>query len=285
MGLITEVFDTFTVLQNYLSFMFIKIGEMKHPEYNGIQEMAAYRLHSDVFELLKPYLKKEMHVIDFGCGQGAFSQRLVDEGMIVDACDINTDQIKAKVNKKITLDLNKELDLNSFSEKYDVLIALEILEHLQNPWKYLSDCLKLLKDDGIILLSTPNISNFVSRLRFFMRGSLIAFEKTDLVHGHITPLSFVQIENLCDQLGLEIVKKGNAGPVPIFHIYGFSLFALFRNTILPLLYPFMSGPKKGRASCLYIKKKEVKWISLHFMINSLIMKHSGMILPDVRIMT
>lgn len=235
--------------------MFIQIGNLKPPEYNGIQEMAAYRLHSDVFGLLEPYLKKGMHILDFGCGQGAFSQRLVDAGMIVDACDINTEQIKAKVSKKITLDLNKELDPASFSEKYDMLIALEILEHLQNPWKYLSDCKKLMNDDGLILLSTPNISNFVSRLRFFMRGSLIAFEKTDLVHGHITPLSFIQIENLCDQLGLEVLKKGNAGPVPIFHLYGLSVFSFFRNTLLPLFYPFMSGPKRGRALVYILRKK------------------------------
>lgn len=236
--------------------MFIQFGELKPPDYKGIQEMAAYRLHADVFKILEPYLKKEMHVIDFGCGQGAFSQRLVDAGMIVDACDINTEQIKAKVNKKITLDLNKNIDLNLFPEKYDVLIAMEILEHLHDPWKYLGDCLRLLKDDGIILLSTPNISNFVSRLRFFMRGSLVAFEKTDLVHGHITPLSFIQIENLFEHLGLEIVNRGYAGPVPLFHFYGFSVFSVFRNSVLPLIYPFMSGPKRGRALVYILRKKK-----------------------------
>jgi 2-polyprenyl-3-methyl-5-hydroxy-6-metoxy-1,4-benzoquinol methylase len=234
--------------------MFIKIGNLNQLEYSGIQEMATYKLHSDVFEILNPYLKSEMRVLDFGCGQGAFSQRLVDKGMIVDACDINTEQIKAKVNRKIKLDLNMEISPDSFSGKYDMLIALEILEHLHNPWKYLSDCLNLLKDDGIILLSTPNISNFVSRLRFFMRGSLIAFEKPDLSHGHITPLTFIQIENMCDHFKLEIVKKGYAGPIPLIHIYGFSVFSLIRNTILPLFYPFMSGPKRGRA-LVYILRK------------------------------
>lgn len=234
--------------------MFIKIGNLKQLEYNGIQELAAYGLHSEVFEILKPYLKRGMHILDFGCGQGAFSQRLIDIGMAVDACDINTDQIKAKVNKKITLDLNKEINLDLFSNKYDVLMALEILEHLQNPWKYLNDCLSLLKDDGIIVLSTPNISNFISRLRFFMRGSLIAFENTDLAHGHITPLSFVQLENLFKSYKLEILKKGYAGTIPLFHFFGFSTFSIFRNTILPLFSLFMSGPKRGRA-LVYILRK------------------------------
>jgi len=234
--------------------MFIKIGNLNQLYYGGIQEMAAYRLHADIFELLNPYLKSGMHILDFGCGQGAFSQRLVDRGMIVDACDINTEQIKATVNKKITLDLNNEINSDSFSYKYDMLIALEILEHLHNPWKYLNDCLTLLKDGGILVLSTPNISNFVSRLRFFMKGSLVAFEKTDLAHGHITPLSFVQLENMFDHFNLKILLKGYAGTIPIIHLYNFSVFSLFRNTILPLFYPFMSGPKRGRA-LVYILRK------------------------------
>jgi hypothetical protein len=89
-----------------------------------------------------------------------------------------------------------------------------------------------------------------------MRGSLLAFEKTDLKHGHITLLSFVQIENMCDQFKLEILEKGYAGPVPLIHIYELSRFSLLRNTVLPLLYPFMSGPKKGRALVYILRKNE-----------------------------
>jgi 2-polyprenyl-3-methyl-5-hydroxy-6-metoxy-1,4-benzoquinol methylase len=235
--------------------MFIKIGNLPQLKYNGIQEMAAYGLHSDVFKMLEPFLNKEMNILDFGCGQGAFSQRLADKGMIVDSCDIDTDQIKARVNRKIKLDLNKEIR-DSIPGKYDMIIALEIIEHLQNPWKYIGDCLELLKDDGIIVLSTPNIASFPSRLRFFMRGTLIAFEKADLDHGHITPLSYVQLENMFDHFKLRILKKGYAGTIPFFHFFGFSTFSIFRNSFLQLFYPLMSGPKKGRA-LVYIMKKEL----------------------------
>jgi 2-polyprenyl-3-methyl-5-hydroxy-6-metoxy-1,4-benzoquinol methylase len=226
--------------------MFIKIGNLPQLEYKGIQEMAAYGLHSDVFKILEPYLKKDMTVLDFGCGQGAFSQRLVDAGMMVDSCDIDTDQIKANVNRKIKLDLNTEIR-NSITGKYDVVVALEIIEHLQNPWKYIGDCLELLKKEGIIVFSTPNIASFPSRLRFFMRGTLIAFEKPDLDHGHITPLSYVQLENMFDFFNLRVLKKGYAGAIPFFHFFGFSTFSIFRNSIVQLFWPFMTGPKKGRA--------------------------------------
>jgi 2-polyprenyl-3-methyl-5-hydroxy-6-metoxy-1,4-benzoquinol methylase len=234
--------------------MFIKFGNLKQLEYNGIQEMAAFRLHSDVMDMLEPYLQKDLEVLDFGCGQGAFSQRLIDAGMIVDGCDLNVDQIKAGVRNRFGLDLNKQSVSDSIQVRYDMIVAMEIIEHLQNPWKYLSDCVTLLKDGGFIVLSTPNISNFISRLRFFTRGSLIGYEKNDLAHGHITPLSFIQLENMFEFYNLEILKKGYAGPVPLFHFYNLSRFTLLRNTILPLLYPFMSGPKKGRALVYIVKK-------------------------------
>jgi 2-polyprenyl-3-methyl-5-hydroxy-6-metoxy-1,4-benzoquinol methylase len=234
--------------------MFIKVGSLKQLEYQGIMEMAAHGLHPQVFELIKPFLKHEMEILDFGCGQGAFSQRLVDAGMKVDACDIDTEQIKAKVRKKIRLNLNNPDITESITEKYDMVIALEIIEHLQNPWKYIGDCISLLKKDGILVLSTPNISSFTSRLRFFMRGSLIAFENPDLDHGHITPLSFVQLEYMFKTLNLKIIKKGHAGDIPLIHLSGLSTFLIFRNSMLPILYPFMSGPKRGRA-LVYILRK------------------------------
>jgi 2-polyprenyl-3-methyl-5-hydroxy-6-metoxy-1,4-benzoquinol methylase len=234
--------------------MFIKFGNLKQLEYNGIQEMAAYRLHSDVMDMLKPYLQRDLEVLDFGCGQGAFSQRLIDAGMTVDGCDLNVDQIKAGVRNRFELDLNNQSVSDSIQVRYDMIVAMEIIEHLQNPWKYLSDCITILKDGGLIVLSTPNISNFISRLRFFMRGSLIGYEKNDLAHGHITPLSFIQLENMFEFYSLGILKKSYAGPVPLFHFYNLSRFTLLRNTILPLLYPFMSGPKKGRALVYVLKK-------------------------------
>lgn len=236
--------------------MFIKFGSFKLFEYKGIQELAAYRLHSDVMGVLTPWLKEGMQALDFGSGQGAFSQRLVDAGLVVDICDLDTDQLKANVRNKFRLDLNTCVISKEIPGKYDLIVAMEIIEHLKNPWKYLSDAVSLLNDNGLIVLSTPNISNFISRLRFFMRGTLLAYEKADFAHGHITPLSFIQLENLFEHFNLEILEKRHAGPIPIFHFYGISRFTVLRNSILPLLYPFMSGPKQGRALVYILKSKK-----------------------------
>ncbi|MCU0362466.1 MAG: methyltransferase [Bacteroidales bacterium] len=123
--------------------MLIRIGVLKPEPYKGIRIMAAFGLHEDIFALIRPHLEDGMKILDFGCGEGAFSQRLIDAGMTVDGCDIDTDQVKAELRRKIKLDLDKDIDPSMFPEKYDMLIAMEILEHLQNPWKYVSDCREL----------------------------------------------------------------------------------------------------------------------------------------------
>ncbi|OIP01901.1 MAG: hypothetical protein AUJ97_06615 [Bacteroidetes bacterium CG2_30_32_10] len=234
---------------------FLKIGNYKPSEYKGIQEKAAYRLHSDLFEMITPYLKEGMYALDFGCGEGAFSQRLKDFGCKVDACEIDIKQVKAKVDNLIYLDLNKENIVDNFERKYDCIIAMEVIEHIENPWKYMRDMKNLLKQDGFILISTPNISNFASRLRFFMRGSFLGFEKNDLEYGHITPLNYFSLEHLFITLDFEILAKSPAGAFPILFFVNPSIFYFLRNTILPLFYPFMRGDKKGRSLAYILKKK------------------------------
>jgi hypothetical protein len=88
-----------------------------------------------------------------------------------------------------------------------------------------------------------------------MKGRLLAFEKNDLAHGHITPMPYFQLEYIFQQCGLTVIEKGHGGIIPFFHFADLSRFSLLRNTILPLLYPFLSGPKKGRALIYVLKKK------------------------------
>jgi len=218
-------------------------------------ERAAHGLHQDVFDFVKPLLTPDLSVLDFGCGEGAFAQRLTDAGLAVDACDLDIDQIKGQVKNKIRIDLNQTAFESNFSKKYEMVFAIEIIEHLENPWKTLRDALSVVDEGGYLVLSTPNVSSFISRLRFFMRGTLLAFEKPDLAHGHITPMPFFQLEYVIKCLKLKIVKTGYGGPVPLFHFVELSRYGILRNTLLPFIYPFMSGPKQGRA-LIYLLQKE-----------------------------
>jgi 2-polyprenyl-3-methyl-5-hydroxy-6-metoxy-1,4-benzoquinol methylase len=238
--------------------MLIKFGKLNQSYYKGIFEKAAFGLHSAIIKIVLPHLKPGSRVLDVGCGEGAFSQRLIDQGMTVDVCDIDIDQVKATPNQKIKIDINRQDFSSHFSQKYNAAFGIEIIEHIESPWKFVRDLISVIEDDGLLVISTPNVSSFPSRLRFLMKGRLLAFEKNDLAHGHITPMPYFQLEHIFSECGLSIISKGHGGVIPFFHFADLSRFSLLRNTILPLMYPLMGGPKKGRALIYVLKKSSAR---------------------------
>jgi 2-polyprenyl-3-methyl-5-hydroxy-6-metoxy-1,4-benzoquinol methylase len=234
--------------------MFLKFGPLPQQHYKGIAERAAYSLHHDVAHIASSYIKKGETALDIGCGEGAFAQRMIDRDITVDGCDIDVDQIKASLRTTVQLDLNQPGFSSHFTQRYDNVFAIEIIEHIENPWKLIRDAISVLKENGTLIISTPNISNFASRLRLGMTGRLLAFEKNDLKHGHITPLPYFQLEYMFEQCGLSILQRSHGGVMPLFHFTDLSRFNVLRNTVLPLLYPLMGGPKKGR-SLVYVLRK------------------------------
>lgn len=225
--------------------MIIKFSRFKPQYYKGILEKAFLNIHHDIFNNIQPYLRKDSLILDFGCGEGAFSQRLKDNGYLVHSSDIDKNQFKAQVDKYIHLDLNKEKIIDNFDIKYDVIIAMEIIEHIENPWKFIRDIKSLLNPNGILVLSTPNISNFSSRIRFLQKGTFQGFEENDLSYGHITTITPFHLENIFKTECFKIEKKMNLGDIPLFHFDNLSLFVILKTFLLPLLYPFMKGDKKS----------------------------------------
>ena len=45
-------------------------------------------------------------------------------------------------------------------QKFDVVFVLDVLEHIENPFKFLRNIIALMKNDSILVLSTPNINSF-----------------------------------------------------------------------------------------------------------------------------
>ena len=235
--------------------MLIKIGQFKPQYYNGILEKAFMNVHKEVFNQMSPILSKESVILDFGCGEGAFSQRLKDHGYVVHSADIDKDQFKASVDKYVQLDLNKENLLANFEDKYDCVFAMEVIEHVENPWKFVRDIKSLLKPGGIMVITTPNISNFSSRIRFLQKGRFQGFEEADLEYGHITTLTSFHLEHIFTSEKMMIISKKSLGKIPFFHFDNLSIFVILKTLFLPVLYPFMVGDHK-RWCLMYVLKTD-----------------------------
>ena len=104
---------------------------------------------------------KDLKILDIGCGGGLISEPLARLGGEVTGIDASEKNIKvAKLHsKKNNLDINyfnKSPEQLNNSEKFDIILNLEVVEHVENVDLYIKSCSNLLKKNGIMFTATLN---------------------------------------------------------------------------------------------------------------------------------
>lgn len=171
-------------------------------EYKGLPILAMAELHAYAAEKAVAWLPKGASVVDIAAGSGALAQRLIDAGFEVHSTDLAQDgfHLHGKV-PFYCLDLNENFH-TKMPQLYDGIVALEIIEHIENPRHFLRECYALLKPGGILILSTPNVDNPRSLLSLLTRGHFRLFSDEDYkVTGHISPVSQWQLGKMIAESG------------------------------------------------------------------------------------
>jgi 2-polyprenyl-3-methyl-5-hydroxy-6-metoxy-1,4-benzoquinol methylase len=119
---------------------------------------------------------KAKRVLDFGCGTGLLSYALAKEGVNVFAIDLHfgpLNLVKSKVDFPSNIEF-AEADLMEYDlpeHSFDMIIALDVLEHIENLDDYIIRFKYLLKPGGKIIVSGPT-ENFLYKI-----GRKLAGEK------------------------------------------------------------------------------------------------------------
>ncbi len=109
----------------------------------------------------KELLLKNFEILDIGCGGGLISEPMARLGGNITGIDASEKNIKIaslhskENNLKITY-LNKSPEQLDEKEKFDIILNLEIVEHVDNLDLYLESCYKLLKKNGLMFTATIN---------------------------------------------------------------------------------------------------------------------------------
>ena len=104
-----------------------------------------------------------LNILDIGCGGGLISEPMTRLGGNVTGIDASEKNIKvAKIHSqknKLKINyLNKSPEQLENFKKFDIILNLEIVEHVDNVNLYIKSCYNLLKKDGLMFTATLNRS-------------------------------------------------------------------------------------------------------------------------------
>ena len=128
-------------------------------------------------------------VLDVGIGGGALGQWLAqDRGCLVDGVTISWQEAEhaAPHYRRIEVaDLNTA-DLSDLfgGQRYSVIVCADVLEHIGRPTRVLDSCRELLADDGVLLLSVPNVA-YIGLLGELLQGEFRYRIEGLLDHTHV----------------------------------------------------------------------------------------------------
>lgn len=183
--------------------------------------------HHFKFEYIKNLidLSGNTSLLDLGCGSGTFlntfNEAELKYGLGV---DISNQQInyanEHNENNKIEFKaINVTKENLEIKNKFDIITIIEVIEHLNisEIKLLLESSKKLLKENGKILLTTPNYASFWSILEFIVNLT----SKQSYKEQHITKFTKKKLAKLLDESGYSLdMFKSFLGISPFLTIFG-----------------------------------------------------------------
>jgi len=158
------------------------------------------------------FLKAVKHgrVLDVGCGSGGRLELLKRLGWTVKGTDLDQDAVEAAREKGLDADCGDLKSMNYPSDSFDAVIMSHVIEHVPHPLELLTECARLLKPGGRLVMLTPNAESF--GLDYYGR-CWRGLEPP----RHLQIFSLPALAQVVRQAGLNVIKgKSLVGPQVLY---------------------------------------------------------------------
>lgn len=196
--------------------------------------MSASQLYELAVFGLDETLARAQSILDIGCGVGELGKflRRTYTGRL-DAVDVvrYPGFLSGHYDHFIQADLNSQAFWPNAS-RYDLIFAVEVIEHLENPRGFCRLAARLLKGGGVIVITTPNPISLSSLVSLLINGTFRDFRDGQGTYpAHITPVLPLDARRILTECGLEVqsITYSHLGRIP------------FLSRTYQSLLPFLGG--------------------------------------------
>lgn len=191
-----------------------------------------YSSHTLLFGHLQKLGLEGKVALELGVGDSSLTRRLHQRAVTLDCIELDSAAARdaAPFARRVW---NESLDLarlDQIGERYDFVVAADILEHLLFPEEILSKLKTCVKKGGRLLVSLPNVANVYVRLNLLL-GRFPYHSKGLLDSTHLRFYTRQSAERMLTRTGWEIVERDTT-TIPVAMVFPFLRKRAFR----PLLW-------------------------------------------------
>jgi len=198
---------------------------------------------------------KDLKILDYGSGWGLFTKIISEKSNSFDVTGIDLDKMSLKISQDIIGEKDNLHFLNQtifdFKENFfDYVVSMQVIEHVHNPGNYLKEINRVLKNDGTLIITLPNVVQPMSILSLLIKSqkklNLRLKERSqDMLknymkeHDHIQAWDPNHFVTFASSLGFEFeeIRMVEGVPVPFFKYWYTKLFGI-KNLSYKMVFKF-----------------------------------------------
>ncbi len=188
-----------------------------------------------IINTIKGFNRNFSHILDIGGGLGLFSMNfklnfpkssviILDKSLYKGIKEILTKYPTLKITDYVQEDIQTKTSFEKNS--LDIIFALDILEHVENPSIAIDEILRILKDDGLLFISVPTESLLLRIVRMLI-GTIQNIEVNPHWLGMVS--SEKEFFKILQQKNIKIIRKRRYPFQYLPRLFSYDIFYLIQK--------------------------------------------------------